>query len=85
MPQPIEVKGQSEQQSLPHLYGQVATRCFGRELAFDHREDRFYFGARSIQRPRKSAVHLVAKLSFRNTTPPVGNHAVGPSVPRTCR
>jgi hypothetical protein len=77
MPQPIEVKSQAEQQSLPHLCGQAATRCFGRELAFDHREDRFYFGARPIQRPRKSAVHLVAKRSFRNTTPPIGNHAVG--------
>jgi hypothetical protein len=77
MPQPIEVKSQAEQQSLPHLCGQAATRCFGRELAFDHREDGFYFGARPIQRPRKSAVHLVAKLSFRNTTPPIGNDAVG--------
>src|ERR1700731_1970098 len=66
MPQPIEVKSQAEQQSLPHLCGQAATRCFGRELAFDHGEDGFYFGARPIQRPRKSAVHLVAKLSFRN-------------------
>jgi len=40
MPQPIEVKSQAEQQSLPHLYGRDATRCFGRELTFDHREDR---------------------------------------------
>src|SRR6266446_2866292 len=77
-PQPIEVKCQSEQQSLPHLCGQAATRCFGRELAFNHREDGFYFGARTIQLPRKSAVHLIAEFSFRNAAPRVGrDHAVG--------
>ena len=78
MPQPIEVKSQSEQQSLAHLYEQAATWCFGRELAFDHREDGFYFGARPIQLSRKSAVHLVAKFSFRDSTPRIGrDHAVG--------
>ncbi len=78
MPQPIEVKGQSEQQGLPHLHGQAATWCFGRELAFDHREDGFYFGARPIQLPRKSAVHLMAEFCFRNATPRIGrDHAVG--------
>ena len=59
MPQPIVVKSQSEQQSLPHLYGQAATRRFSRELAFDHREDGFYFGARPIQLPRVGRDHAV--------------------------
>ena len=78
MPQPIEVKSQAEQQSLPHLCGQAATRCFGRELTFDHREDRFYFGARTIQLPRKSAVHLMAEFCFRNAAPRIRrDHAVG--------
>src|SRR5690242_21893532 len=35
MPQPIEVKGQSEQQGLSRLHGQAAPRCFNRELAFE--------------------------------------------------
>src|SRR5882724_2846078 len=78
MPQPIEVKSQAEQQSLPHLYGQAATWRFDRELAFDHREDGFYFGARPIQLPRKSAVHLMAEFCFRNAAPWVGrDYAVG--------
>src|SRR5579863_5376770 len=78
MPQPVEVKRQSEQQSLPHLHGQAATRCFGRELAFDHRENGFYFGARPIQLPRKSAIHLMAEFCFRNAPPRIRrDHAVG--------
>jgi hypothetical protein len=74
MPQPIEVKSQAEQQSLPHLYGRDATRCFGRELTFDHREDRFYFGARPIQLPRKSAVHLVTDSSSRDAAARFGRN-----------
>jgi hypothetical protein len=48
MPQAIGVKSQSEQQGLPHLRGQAAAWCFARKLAFDHREDGLYFGARTI-------------------------------------
>lgn len=78
MPQPIEVKSQSEQQRLPHLHRQAATGCFARELAFDHRKDRFYFGARSVQLPRKSAVHLRTDFSFRDAPPWVGrDYAIG--------
>ncbi len=79
MPQAIEVKGQSEQQSLPHLQRQAAAGCFGRELTLDHRKDRFYLlRAWPIQLPRKSAVHLRADFSFRDATPRVRrNHAVG--------
>ena len=78
MPQPIKVKGQSEQQGLSRLYGQAATWCSGRKLTFDHREDRFYFGARTIQLPRKSAVHLVADSSSRDAAARFGrNDAVG--------
>ncbi len=78
MPQPIEVKGQAKQQRLADLHGQTATWCFRRELAFDHRKDGFYFGARPIQRPGKSAVHLIADFSFGNAAPRGrGNHAVG--------
>jgi hypothetical protein len=78
MPQPKEVKSQSEQQSLPRLHEQVATWRFGRELAFDHREHGFYFGARSIHLQRKSAVHLIAEFSFRNAPLRDGrDHAVG--------
>jgi len=57
---------------LPHLYGRAATWRFGRGLAFDHPEDGFYFGARPMQLPRKSAVHRMAEFCFRNAAPWVG-------------
>jgi hypothetical protein len=56
MPQPTEVKSQSEQQGLAHLQGQAANWRFGRKLAFDHREDRLYFGARTIHAAEKRGV-----------------------------
>ena len=78
MPQPIEVKSQPEQQSLPRLHGQAATWCFGRKLAFDHREDGLYFGARTLPLPRKSAVHRIADFPFRDAPPRIGrDHAGG--------
>src|SRR5208337_5134124 len=79
MPQPIEVKSQSEQQSLPHLHGQTAPRCFGRKLAFDHREDGFYFGARTIDLPRKCAIHLVTDSSSRDAAARFGRNDAGGS------
>jgi hypothetical protein len=78
MPQAIEVKGQSQQQGLANLQGQAAAGRFRRELAFDHREDGFYFCPRPIQLPGKRAVHMIADFCFRNAAPRVsGNHAVG--------
>jgi hypothetical protein len=77
MPQAVEVKGQTQQQRLPDLQRQTAARRFRREFPFDHREDRFYLGARPIQLPRKSTMHLVADGSFWDTASWVGgDHAV---------
>src|SRR6266851_8251525 len=64
MPQAIEVKGQAQQQCLPHLQGQAATGGFRRELAFDHRDDRFYLRARAIHLSGESTVHPGAPGSF---------------------
>ena len=77
MPQPIEVKSQSEQQSLPHLHGQAATGGFGGKLAFDYGEEGFYLGAWSVPFARKFTVHLVADCSIGDAASACGNHTEG--------
>ena len=67
MPQAIEVVGEAEEQCLTDLRLQTAARRTGGEFAFHHREDRFHLRSLSIGLVRKSAIHLTAKDSSRNT------------------
>ncbi len=79
MPQAIEVEGQAEQQGLTDLQRHAAARCFRRQLAFDHREDRLDLRPVSIQLTRERSVHLVPDFSFRVApTARSGDHTVGP-------
>src|SRR5260370_36877749 len=79
MPQAIEVKSQAQQQCLPHLQGQAATGGFRRELAFDHRDDRFYLRARAIPLAGDSTAHPPAPGSLREPSPRLDRATPPPS------
>src|SRR5216684_2236686 len=77
VPQAIEVVGKTEQQSLADLRTQTAAWRAGGEFAFHHREDRLHLRSLSILFLRKSAVHLAAQGSSRNTPARLrGNNAL---------
>src|SRR5437660_433542 len=77
MPQAVNVVGQTEQQGLADLGSQAAPGGARGELAFDGREHAFDLGALPIRFFRKSAEHLIADSTVRDTPAPSGNDALG--------